>query len=189
MLLNISKATNVIASYQNVYKAMRATGGSHLTPLVSILPFVLSAVLQVLWLLHPSIGHSNIVHSSLFLPVMGAWGLQFAHYAARVILSRVTKTPFPWWNSMWIWNTLAVLDVHLPTLLHRYAVVKLGVIDFLWSCRPPIIQSTPERTAIFVYLTLAISLFAYVRFYVLVTREITEYLGIECFTLPKKNTE
>ncbi|KAF8553803.1 Choline/ethanolaminephosphotransferase [Imleria badia] len=164
---------DIASSYRNVYKAMRATGRSHLRPLVFILPFVLSAVLQVLWLLHPSIHHSNIVHSSLFLPVMGAWGLQFAHHAARVILSRVTKTPFPWWNSMWIWNAIAVLDAHLPKLLHR----------------SPIIQSTPERTAIFVYLTLAISFSAYARFYILVTREITEYLGIECFTLRKKNIE
>ena len=163
---------------------MQAIGRSHIRPLVLIIPFVLSTVLLVLWLFHPSI---DIVHSSLFLPVIGAWGLQFAHHAARVILSRVTRTPFPWWNSMWIWNAIGVFDAHLPELLHRYVVVKLGVVYCPCSSSPPIIQSTPERTAIFVYLTLAISFFGYAHFYILVTREITEYLGIECFTLRKTN--
>ncbi|KAF8553808.1 Choline/ethanolaminephosphotransferase, partial [Imleria badia] len=161
---------SIVSSYQNVYKAMRATGRSHLKPLLFILPFILSAVLQVLWLLYPSIHHSNIIHSSLFLPAICAWGLQFAHHLGRVILSHVTKAPFPWWNSMWIWNAISVLDAHLPELLQR----------------PPIIQSTPNRTAIFVYLTLAISFFTYARFCTLVIREIREYLGIACFTVRKK---
>ena len=188
-LLIVQKTTDATASYQNVYKAMRATGRPHLKPLVFILPFVLSAVLQVLWLLHPSIEQSTILHSPLFLPVMGALGLQFSYHITRVILSRVTRTPFPLWNSMWIWSAIGVLDAHLPNLLHRYAVVKLGIIYCSCFSRSPIIQSTPERTAIFVYLTLAISFFAYAHFYLLVTREITEYLGIECFTLRKKNIE
>ncbi|KAF8553815.1 Choline/ethanolaminephosphotransferase [Imleria badia] len=166
-------AFSIASSCRKVYNVMRATGKSHLKPLVFILPFISSAVLQVLWLLHPSIHHSSIIHSPHFLPVMGAWGLQFAHHLGRVILSRVAKTPFPWWNSMWIWNVIGVVDTHLPDLLHR----------------SPIIQSTPERTAIFVYLTLAISFFAYARFCTLVIREITEYLGIACFTVRKKNIE
>lgn len=64
-----------------------------------------------------------------------------------------------------------------------------------WFCilltfsRSPIIQSTPRRTAIFVYLTLAISFFAYARFCALVIKEITEYLGIACFTVRKKDAE
>jgi ethanolaminephosphotransferase len=57
------------------------------------------------------------------------------------------------------------------------------------SLRSPIIQSTPKRTAIFVYLTLAISFFAYARFCFLVIKEITEYLGIACFTVRKKDAE
>lgn len=111
--------TDVTVSYRNVHKAMRATGRSTLMPLVFLLPFVVSAMLQVLWLLHPSFYHSNIIHSPLFLPFMCAWGLQFAHQVGRMILSHVTSTPFPWWNSMWIWSVIGALDAHLPYLLHR----------------------------------------------------------------------
>lgn len=169
--------------------AMRTAGRSTLKPLVFLLPFVVSAALQVLWLLHPSFYHSNIIQSPLFLPVMCAWGLQFAHHVGLVILSHVTNTPFPWWNSMWIWNALGVLDAHLPVLLHRYAVVWHGAAYFSRSSRSPIIQSTPRRTAIFVYLTFAISFFAYARFCTLVIKEITEYLGIACFAVRKRDAE
>lgn len=168
---------------------MRATGRSTLKPLVHLLPFVVSAALQVLWLLHPSFYHSNIVHSPLFLPFMCAWGLQFAHHVGRMILSHVTKTPFPWWSSMWVWNAIAVIDAHLPDLLHRYAVLWLGVVYFSRSSRPPIIQSTPKRTAVYVYLTLAVSFFTYAYFCTLVIRDITEYLGIACFTVRKKDAD
>lgn len=106
-------------SYRNVHKAMQAMGKSTLMPLIFLLPFVASAALQVLWLLHPSFYHSNIIHSPLFLPFMCAWGLQFAHHVGRMILSHVTNTPFPWWNPMWIWSAIGVLDAHLPHLLHR----------------------------------------------------------------------
>ncbi|KAH0837788.1 hypothetical protein J3R83DRAFT_5968 [Lanmaoa asiatica] len=166
-------AFNIVSSYWNVYKATRATGRSTLKPLAFLLPFVVSAALQVLWLLHSSFHHSDIIHSPLFLPSMCAWGLQFAHHVGRMILSHVTNTPFPWWNSMWIWNAIGVIDAHLPDLLGR----------------SPIIQSTPRRTAIYVYLTLAISLITYGRFCTLVIREITEYLGIACFTVRKKDAE
>ncbi|KAG8219253.1 hypothetical protein J3R82DRAFT_92, partial [Butyriboletus roseoflavus] len=166
-------AFNIVCSYRNVYKAMRATGKSTFKPLAFLLPFVISTVLQVLWLLHPSFYHSNIVHSPLFLPFMCAWGLQFAHHVGRMILSHVTKTPFPWWNSMWIWNAIGVIDVHLPDILHQ----------------SPIIQSTPKRTAVYVYLTLAVSFFTYAYFCTLVIKEITEYLGIACFTVRKKDAE
>lgn len=114
------KPTNIILSYWNVYKSMRTAGRSTLLPLVYLLPFVVSAALQVLWLLRPSFYHSDIIHSPLFLPSMCAWGLQFAHHVGRMILSHVTGTPFPWWDSMWIWSVMGVLDAHLPDLLHRY---------------------------------------------------------------------
>lgn len=91
---------------------------------------------------------------------------------------------------MWIWSAIGVLDAHLPDLLHRYAVIQLGVAYYCSNfSRSPIIQSTPKRTAIFVYLTLAISFFAYARFCSIVIWEITEYLGIACFTVRKKDTE
>jgi ethanolaminephosphotransferase len=43
------------------------------------------------------------------------------------------------------------------------------------------------RTTIFVYASLVLSLIFYARFCVLVIKDITEYLGIACFTVRKKN--
>ncbi|KAF9237079.1 CDP-alcohol phosphatidyltransferase-domain-containing protein [Melanogaster broomeanus] len=173
MFAGLALAFNIVSSYRNVHKAMKADGRSSLKPLVFLLPFLVSVVLQVLWLLHPSIYHSIIVHSPLFLPFLCAWGLQFAHQVGRMILSHVTSSPFPWWNPMWIWSAIGVLDAHLPNLINQ----------------PSIIQSTPKRTAIFIYLTLAISFVTYARFCTLVIKDITEYLGIACFTVRKKDAE
>ena len=52
---------------------------------------------------------------------------------------------------------------------------------------PPLIQSNLPRTALFVYVTLAVTFFSYARFCYLVINDITEYLGIACFTVRKKD--
>lgn len=54
-------------------------------------------------------------------------------------------------------------------------------------CRPPVIQSTFRNTALFVYLTLAVAFLSYARFCTLVIRDITNFLGIACFTVRKKD--
>lgn len=43
------------------------------------------------------------------------------------------------------------------------------------------------RTALFVYVTLAVTFLSYARFCYLVINDITEYLGIACFTVRKKD--
>ena len=45
------------------------------------------------------------------------------------------------------------------------------------------------NTTIFVYLTLTISVAVYARFCSLVINEITNYLGIACFTVRKKDED
>ena len=55
------------------------------------------------------------------------------------------------------------------------------------SSSPPLIQSTLPRTALFVYVTLAVTFLSYGRFCYLVINDITEYLGIACFTVRKKD--
>lgn len=169
---------------------MKSAGKSRVLPLVSLSPFVVSVTLQIFWLLNPSIHDSVIINSPLFLPFLCAWGLQFAHQVGRVILSHVTKSPFPLWDSMWIWNAVGVLDAHLPLLLNRYVCSPFTIIRFdPVASRPPIIQSNPKRTAIFIYLTLVVSFLVYARFCILVIKDITEYLGIACFTVRKKDVE
>lgn len=166
-------AFNIVSSYRNVIKATKSDGKSSLKPLVYLLPFVVSATFQIFWLLSPSYHDSAIIHSPLFLPFLCAWGLQFAHQVGRMILSHITRAPFPLWHSMWLWSVIGVVDAQLP---------------FLFGS-PSLIQSTPKRTAMFIYLTLAISFITYARFCALVIRDITEFLGIACFTVRKKDGE
>ena len=52
---------------------------------------------------------------------------------------------------------------------------------------PPIIQTTPGRLHLFVLATLVISFASYARFVTLVINDITEYMGIACFTVRKKD--
>lgn len=170
---------------------MKAAGKSTLKPLVFLLPFVVSVAFQVLWLLTPSFHDSMIIKSPLFLPFMCAWGLQFAHQVGRMILSHVTSAPFPWCNLMWIWSAVAVVDAHIPQLFDRFVVLLLprGCSQLICAHRSPIIQSTPKRTAVFIYVTLVVSFITYARFCTLVIKDITEYLGIACFTVRKKDAE
>jgi ethanolaminephosphotransferase len=55
--------------------------------------------------------------------------------------------------------------------------------------RSPIIQTSLRNTTILVWITLVISLFSYARFVTLVIKDITEFLGIACFTVRKKGRD
>jgi len=192
-------AFNIINSYANVRVAMRASGESTTQPLLLLLPFLFSAGMQMAWLGHPKIDgtdtdffklHSpsfisssspftttqsgfTILQSPLFVPFLCAWGLQFAHQVGRMILAHVTKGPFPMWDLVWVLSVVGAVDANLPRII--------GI--------PPIIQSTPQLTALFVYSTLFISFFIYARFCTLVIRDITNFMGIACFTVKKMDSE
>ncbi|TBU42250.1 Choline/ethanolaminephosphotransferase [Dichomitus squalens] len=164
-------AYNIVTSYYNVYKARVASDQGPFLPLLLLLPFPISVAIEVFWLSSPKLEESMILHSTLFVPFLCAWGLQFAHQVSRIILAHVTKMPFPWWDAMWIWSIVGAVDANLPLFINR----------------PPLIQSTLPRTALFVYVTLAVTFMSYARFCYLVINDITEYLGIACFTVRKKD--
>ncbi|TFK70097.1 Choline/ethanolaminephosphotransferase [Pluteus cervinus] len=164
-------ALNIMNSYHNVRQASKRSGKSPLQALLLLLPFVVSAAIQVLWLSHPEFNHSAIINSATFVPFVGAWGLQFAHQVGRMILAHVTSTPFPRWDWIWIWSVLGAVDANLPHIL---------------GC-PPIIQTSHKNTTIFVWLTLVVSFVTYARFCYLVINDITNYLGIACFTVRKRD--
>jgi len=166
-------AFNIISSYINVRRAMKNSGRSTLKPLLLLLPFPFAALIQIAWLAQPHYNQSAIINSPLFVPFLCAWGLQFAHQVGRMILAHVTSMPFPMWDWMWILSILGAVDANLPRLIGR----------------PPIIQTSSFNTAVLVYLTLGVSLFAYARFCTLVVNDITEYMGIACFTVRKKDKE
>ncbi|PCH34342.1 Choline/ethanolaminephosphotransferase [Wolfiporia cocos MD-104 SS10] len=162
---------NILVSYLNVFNSRMSGNKNPFVPLLFLLPFPISAAMEVFWLSAPSIHESAILHSALFVPFMCAWGLQFAHQVSRMILAHVTKQPFPWWDSMWVWSIVGAVDANLPLLLNR----------------PPLIQSSRYNIAVFVYVTLAVSFLSYARFCMLVIKDITNYLGIACFTVRKKD--
>ena len=103
----------VLFSYTNVYHACRAAHKSVLHPLLFLLPFPTTVLLQAFWLLAPG---SPIVHSSLFVPFLCAWGLQFAHQVGRVILAHVTGSQFPYWNWLWVWFAVGAIDANAPRI-------------------------------------------------------------------------
>ncbi|OSX66842.1 hypothetical protein POSPLADRAFT_1175530 [Postia placenta MAD-698-R-SB12] len=164
-------AFNILVSYINVFGARIASKQNPFSPLVFLLPFPISVALELAWLGAPTFRESTILRSPVFMPFMCAWGLQFAHQVSRMILAHVTKQPFPWWDAMWVWSIVGAIDANLPHLLDR----------------PPVIQSTFRSTALFVYLTLAVAFLSYARFCTLVIRDITNFLGIACFTVRKKD--
>ncbi|KAF5384938.1 hypothetical protein D9615_000984 [Tricholomella constricta] len=166
-------AFNIICSYANVRRAMKAAGKPHLRPLTLLFPFVIAASIQVAWLSQPEVNHSAIINSPNFVPFLCAWGLQFAHQVGRMILAHVTSTAFPVWDWVWIWSIIGAVDANLPHIIGR----------------APIIQSTMRNATIFIWLTLVISFVVYARFCVLVINDITNYLGIACFTVRKKDLD
>ncbi|PFH47783.1 hypothetical protein AMATHDRAFT_151285 [Amanita thiersii Skay4041] len=162
---------NILTSYYNVRKSSRASNTSSLRPLLLLLPFVFSTLPQLAWLTHPNPERSQVIYTPVFVPFMCAWGLQFAHQVGRMILAHVTCGPFPVWDHVWLLSLIGALDANLGRIRHL----------------EPLIQSTMKRTTLFVWATLVISLYLYGRFCYLVIRDITEYLGIACFTVKKKD--
>ncbi|KAG6855527.1 hypothetical protein H0H87_001567 [Tephrocybe sp. NHM501043] len=164
-------AFNIISSYGNVRRAMKAAGKPTIRPLLLLLPFVIAAAIQISWLAQPSYNKSAIINSPNFVPFLCAWGLQFAHQVGRMILAHVTSTPFPCWDWIWIWSIIGAVDANLPRIIGR----------------GPLIQSSLRNTTLFIWLTLTLSFFFYARFCTLVINDITNYLGIACFTVRKKD--
>ncbi|KAJ3885476.1 hypothetical protein GG344DRAFT_25132, partial [Lentinula edodes] len=89
----------------------------------------------------------TIRNSALFIPLLCAWGLQFAHQVGRMILAHLTKTSFPVWDWLWLLSLVGAVDANLP----RIAGTSL------------ISQSTPLLTALYVHTTLLISFISYAR--------------------------
>ncbi|KAI0273977.1 Choline/ethanolaminephosphotransferase [Russula aff. rugulosa BPL654] len=164
-------AFNIVASYINVFKARRASQGSVVKPLLFLLPFSAFVFVQLAWLNQPSFQNSNIINSPAFMPFLCAWGLQFAHAVGRMIIAHVTSQPLPVWDPMYIWSIIGAIDANMPFLFDR----------------PPLIQDSPKMTEKFVYAVLIVVFVTYARFVVLVVSDITNYLGIACLTVRKRD--
>ncbi|KAJ3547758.1 hypothetical protein NM688_g5370 [Phlebia brevispora] len=167
----VGLAFNITTSYINVFKAKLSNGQSPFRPLLHLLPFPVTAAIQIFWLSSPHVSRSAIVNSPFFVPFLCTWGLQFAHQVGRMILAHVTKQPFPWGDKLWLLSVVGAIDANMPRLLNR----------------PPLIQHSPHNLGVVIFATLAISMISYGRFCTLVIDDITNFLGIACFTVRKKD--
>lgn len=182
----------------NVRKTCREKKVSTITPLVRLVPFLVSTGLHLAWLaapLTPSTHltsspitptdstlnpHKNfttvqtasskdlLLHSAAFVPFLCMWGLQFAHQLGRMILAHLTLQPFPMFDVGWVWAAVAVVDAWSWKLFGR----------------APVLHKDP---LVFVLISLGASFLAYARFCTAVINDITNYLGIACFTVRKKD--
>ncbi|KZT42602.1 Choline/ethanolaminephosphotransferase [Sistotremastrum suecicum HHB10207 ss-3] len=174
VLCGFGLAFNVVTSCANVTRSIKQKRTTATRPpLLNLLPFVVTMGLHVVWLSAPTPTKSFIVPSPLLLPFLASWGLQFAHQVGRMILAHVTGQGFPWWDSTWIWLSLASLDVYTPVLFGRSSLV----------------QSSVTGVQLVVYSTLVLSFILYARFVYLVIWDITEHMGIACFTVRKKDSQ
>ncbi len=99
-------------SYSNVAAARRERKQSTWTPALGLLPLVVQVAANVLWI---SARSSRIlVDARTFLPFCCFWGLAFAYNVGVLIVSHVTKAPFPYWNAALVWSVLGALDANLP---------------------------------------------------------------------------
>ncbi|CED82236.1 sn-1,2-diacylglycerol ethanolamine-and cholinephosphotranferases [Phaffia rhodozyma] len=167
----ISLAFNVWGSYSNVVVARRSKGQPINTPLRGLVPFMVQLSALLAWLAADYPTSTRILYSDNFLYFLGFVGFGFAYQVGTMILAHVTKMPFPMWNGWMVWTAIGALDANLPNLF--------GV--------SPVIQSTQTKSSGFILLSLFVALAIYLNFAFSVIWQITEYTGIACFTVRKKD--
>jgi ethanolaminephosphotransferase len=124
----------------NVRVACREKKISTITPLVRLVPFLISTGLHLVWLAAPLAKSSHLssqpitpsdstldphkgfttveivqgkdllLHSAAFVPFLCMWGLQFAHQLGKMILAHVTGQPFPMVDAAWVWAAVSAVD-------------------------------------------------------------------------------
>ncbi|KAG7561980.1 hypothetical protein FFLO_02620 [Filobasidium floriforme] len=160
-------AGNIANAYYNVIQARRKANKPVLEPLLGLLPYFFHTVLLVAWLAGPKV---DIVPTEKILWFTVYWAATFSYQVSHLILAHVTKSAFPYWNGMMIWTFLGAVDANLP---------RFGVESF--------IQTTDARTWYFVAGSALFAIANYVRFAKSTIWQITEYLGIACFTVRHKD--
>lgn len=154
---------NIAGSYTNVYKAARKKGKSVLEPLLGLLPFVVNATANVLWL-----NASDVIRTKHLLPFAIYWGLSFAYQVGLLICAHVSKGPFPYVHVLLLWSLVGALDANLPRLIP-------GQRSF--------VHGTEEQALAFVYASLALAGIMYVFFVSDAISTFCEVLDINCLTI------
>lgn len=163
----VGLAGNIANAYYNVIQARRKANKPVLEPLLGLLPYFFHTVFLVSWLAGPEV---NIVPTDKILWFIAYWGACFSYQVSHLILAHVTKSSFPYWNGMMVYTFLGALDANLP----RFGIDSL-------------IQSNDARTYWFVAGSAIFAIINYIRFAKSTIWQITNYLGLACFTVRHKD--
>ncbi|GAA99281.1 uncharacterized protein L969DRAFT_86508 [Mixia osmundae IAM 14324] len=153
---------NIISSYANVVSARRKAGKSTLTPLFGLLPFAVTATLNVLWLRGtPAILREHLITFCAY------WGISFAYQVGLLIVAHVTKGPFPYYNMLMI-------------------VSALGALDSVMEIQPSKQLLGNDGPLALVYVALGLALALYAFFVLDVIYDVCDFFDINCLTIKRK---
>ena len=94
ILSTIGLLVNILTSTSNVYHSLPAstrTYSSIYKPLTRLFPYAVHTIAMISWLA----AQEEILHTTLLIPFFIFWGITFAHHVGLLILSHLTKAPFP----------------------------------------------------------------------------------------------
>lgn len=160
----ISLGSNTMGSYFNVVKARKGKGGSNLSTLLGLLPFVIQTTVNLIWLkTAPMILNRHLILFMIY------YGIGFAYLVGLLIVSHITLSPelFPYWNLLLVWSCLGMLDSASGNLLG-------------WKS----LFHTDETNAVrFLWFSILISVLVYAYFVFDVILDVCDYCQINCLTI------
>ncbi|GAA5884481.1 hypothetical protein JCM6882_005268 [Rhodosporidiobolus microsporus] len=153
---------NIFSAFHNIYLSLPAASRSPLhllKPISRLSPWALHTAAMVSWL-HAR--ESLLLRTTLFHPFAIFWGLAFAHHVQLVILSHLTKSPFPaaWKHPLLLLSILGAVDA------------QVGVV-----------QTSEERTHNVVLACVGIAFLVYAHFVWEVIGDICAFYDINCLTI------
>jgi len=164
--------THVPGCVDNVIKARRAANLPLKPVFLQLTPMVIYTVATCLWLVSP---HSIVLPENYLVLWCLTHSFVFGRLTTKIILAHLTRQPFPYWT------------VLLTPLVG--GSVLFGLVPMLMG--GPVVDAQWERVYLWAYFVFAIVVYA--RWAVLVIDAITNYLGINCLTIPaekqRKNEE
>ncbi|CAO3597239.1 unnamed protein product [Absidia cylindrospora] len=151
-----------------MYKACRKNNKPFIrTMLVQNLPMAVYTITFLSWVLSP---YSTILTHHHFILYALTTGIVFGRIASKIIVAHLTKSRFPRFTVLLIPLIGGAVISNLP---------RLNAIDPIF---------TPETEYLYLCSFFLFALVAYLRWAIVVINSFCGYLGINCFTIPKRKT-
>lgn len=160
-LLSIFLIAHLPSCVLNVKRARQEQGLPFLPALLDWTPMLIYTAATVAWLSSPYsivLGHN---HLALFCITQS---FVFGRMTTKIILAHLTRQPFPYWTVLMAPLVGGAILTNLP----RFGYAGID----------------PETELLYLWGYLGFSMIVYFRWAVLVISAITEYLGINCLTIP-----